>query len=177
MRISAKSVALISCLGTVAVVSFVAGSYWKRPVNQPAWSLNGPVVHADSAVSNGSFAMATCGVDEDVEGLVTLDFLTGELQCVVPNRRTGKVTGLFKTNVTSELGVAQNAQYLMATGRMNTPGQGANSVIYVMDTTSGKFVSYGIPWRRDLASTQNMQGANLLPLDIGTARNVPIRGQ
>ncbi|MFC1757674.1 hypothetical protein ACFL2H_02765 [Planctomycetota bacterium] len=158
-------------------MSFTAGMYSMRSGSPSTWNLNEKIVRADSATSNESFAMATGPIDQDVDGLITLDFLSGELQCVVLNRRTGKFNGLFKANVSADLGVAQNTKYLMTTGRLNSPGQGGNSVIYVMDTTSGNFAAYGVPWRSDLASTQNPQSGGLILTDVGRARNAPIRGQ
>lgn len=177
MRFSAKSVALVSSLIAIVAVSFAAGMYSMKSGNQAAWNLNGQVVRADSATGNESFAMATGAVDQDVDGLMTLDFLSGELQCVVLNRRTGKFNGLFKANVSADLGIGQNTKYLMVTGRSNSPGQGGNSVIYVMDTTTGNFGVYGVPWRTDLASNQSPQSGALILTDVGKARNVPIRGE
>lgn len=177
MRMSAKSVAIASSLIAVVAVSFAAGIYTSIDRSTNAWNLNGQIIRADSAVSNDSFAMATGAVDEDVDGVVTLDFLSGELQCAVLNRRTGTFGGLFKANVAADLGVGQNTKYLMTTGRVNMPGQGGNSVIYVMDTSSGNFAAYGIPWRTDLASARRPQGGALALIDVGKARNAPIRGQ
>jgi hypothetical protein len=174
---SAKSVAVASSLIAVVAVSFAAGMYAAMHRSTDAWHLNGQIVRADSAVSNDSFAMATGPVDEDVDGVMTLDFLSGELQCAVLNRRTGKFGGLFKANVAADLGVAQNTNYLMTAGRVNMPGQVGNSVIYVMDTSSGNFAAYGIPWRSDLASARRPQGGALALVDVGKARNAPIRGQ
>lgn len=177
MRISAKSVAIGSSMVAAVTVSFAAGMYASLNRSPQAWNLNGKIVRANSAVSNESFAMATGAMDQDVDGLVTLDFLSGELQCAVVNRQTAKFSGLFKANVAADLGVAQNTKYLMTTGRINVPGQGGDSAIYVMDTSSGNFVAYGVPWRRDLASARRTQAGALLLIDIGKARNAPIRGQ
>src|SRR5688500_16615031 len=49
-----------------------------------------------------NFAIATGPVDDEVEGLFTLDFLTGDLQCFVPNPRTGAVGGWFKVNIAGD---------------------------------------------------------------------------
>src|SRR5215470_10630689 len=45
-----------------------------------------------------NFAIATGPVDEDVEGVFTLDFLTGDLHCFVMNPRGGGLAGAFKYN-------------------------------------------------------------------------------
>ncbi|MCA9217327.1 MAG: hypothetical protein KDB27_29865 [Planctomycetales bacterium] len=178
MRISAKAVAVAASIAAVAAISFACGMYVVNMHPAGQRQLPREFLHADSAASNESFAMATGLVDQDVEGLFTLDYFSGELQCVVLNRRTGKFNGQFKTNVTADLGVGQNSKYLLATGRVNSPGrQGGNSVVYVMDTTSGNFAAYGVPWRVDLSSRGQPQTGILALIDVGRARNTPIRGQ
>jgi hypothetical protein len=64
-------------------------------------------IELKAAASHGAdtFAIATGYVDEDVEGLYTLDFLTGDLQCFVVNPRTGATGGWFKANVANVLSV------------------------------------------------------------------------
>src|SRR4051794_23038843 len=53
------------------------------------------------AASHGSdgFAMATGNIDEESDGLYTLDYLTGDLACWVFNPRSGNFTALFTANV------------------------------------------------------------------------------
>ena len=137
-------------------------------------------LHADSAVSGDNFAIATGRIDGDVDGVFTLDFLTGELQCAVLGSRTGKFNGLFKGNVVNDLGVGQNPKYLMVTGRISlprgvAPARVADSVVYILDTSTGNFATYGLPWRPELASAGRNQGGQLVLLDVGKARNAPIR--
>ena len=176
MKPLAMSIAAIGLVVAIAVASFVIGEHYAE--SRHTVDLPNQIIRADSAASNDAFAMATGLVDQDVEGLFTLDFFSGELQCVVLNRRTGKFNGLFKANVTADLGIGQNTSYLMTTGRMYTPGQqGGNSIVYVMDTTSGNFAAYGVPWRIELASRGRAQSGALTLVDVGKARNTPIRGQ
>ena len=126
--------------------------------------------------------MATGSIDEDVEGLFLLDFVTGELQCAVLNYRTGRFTSLFRANVQADLGVdpAKRPKYLMTTGMINFPrgasaARPGNSVVYVMDTSSGNFAAYAIPWRRELASIGRPQAAAMILMDMGRARTAAIR--
>src|SRR5688572_8028363 len=51
-----------------------------------------------AAASHGgeTFAMATGLIDDGVEGLFCLDYLTGDLSCFVVNPRTGAPGGVFK---------------------------------------------------------------------------------
>lgn len=156
----------------------------------PRWSESGALaallgersLHASTAAVGESFAMATGAVDADVEGLFLLDFVTGDLQGVVMNFRTGKFGAVFRANVIQALGIdeAKRPKYLMTTGRINFPrgataAQPGNCVVYVMDTTTGNFAAYGIPWRREFAATGRLQIDGLLLLDTGTARTAAIR--
>ena len=138
------------------------------------------VLHADSAVVSESFAVATGRIDADVDGFYTLDFLTGELQCAVMGRRNGKFSGVFRTNVVKDIGIGQNAKYILVTGQLSLP-RGANlvraadSIAYVLDENTGNFAAYAVPWRREFATAGRNQAGELILLDIGKARNAQIR--
>ena len=134
-----------------------------------------PKLWADAASSNDAFAVATGPIDQDVEGFYTLDYLTGDLQCAVLNYRTGKFRGLFRTNVIKDLGAGQNPKYLMVTGRISlprgaSPARVAESAVYVLDSNTGNFVVYTLPWRREMASVGAPQAGQLVVLDYGRAR-------
>ena len=55
-------------------------------------------LHATATHGNDAFAIATGDIADGVEGVFFLDFLTGELQCRVINRRTGQLGGQFRQN-------------------------------------------------------------------------------
>lgn len=139
-------------------------------------------LQASSSDSGDSFAIATGPVDENGEGVFMLDFLTGDLQCVVMNHRAQRFNALFRTNVAADLGIerSKKPQYLMVTGQMNfvrgtALGRPAQSVVYVIDANTGNFASYGFTWRRDAAATARPQGGAMVLLDKGTARTAAIR--
>ncbi|MCA9071895.1 MAG: hypothetical protein KDA84_23365, partial [Planctomycetaceae bacterium] len=105
-----------------------------------------------------------------------------DLTCAVLNFRTAKFTALYRNNVVAVLGndPTKRPNYLMTTGSINFPqgasvARWANSVVYVMDTTTGHFAAYGVPWQRNLAATARPQGGALQLLDTGTARTAEIR--
>lgn len=166
---------------TGCAVAFVGG-YLFRPTPQRSGLLPEMKLHADAATQNGAFAMAVGPMDDDVEGVCILDFLTGELTVTVMDTRNAKFNALFKANVIKDLGIDQTKrpQYLMATGRVDFP-RGVNvarpghSLVYVLDTTSGTYAAYGMPWRRELASAGRTQAGNLTLLDLGKARTAAIR--
>jgi hypothetical protein len=176
----------------------VAAGYWGRIIQQRhAAAMTSPAekpldglasllaerrLHASTAAMGESFAMATGSIDSDVEGLFLLDFVTGELQCIVLNYRSGKFNAIFRANVQADLGVdpAKRPKYLMTTGTINFPrgasaARPGNSVVYVMDTASGNFCAYAIPWRRELAATARPQAGGLMLMDVGTVRTGALR--
>jgi hypothetical protein len=152
------------------------------PVEVLARWLQEKPLHASTAAVGESFAMATGAIDQDVEGLYLLDFLTGDLQCVVLNFRTARFNAVFRTNVLNDLGIdpSKKPQYLMTTGAINFPrgasvARPGNSVVYVLETNTGNFAAYGLPWRRELAVTGRVQGSPLMLLDVGQARTAALR--
>jgi hypothetical protein len=126
--------------------------------------------------------MATGPIDEEVEGLFTLDYLTGELQCFVINPRNYQWGGVFKANVVSDLGVQQGKKpnYVMVTGMANFQrGAAANApamcAVYVADANTGNFVAYGLSWNRTMARGMAPQAGALVKLGVGKARSLEIR--
>ncbi len=158
------------------------GGYWLNRPDAPSWQFPETKLHAASATQNGAFAMAVGPMDSNVEGVCILDFLTVELTVTVMDTRVAKFNAIFKANVIKDLGIDQSKrpQYLMATGQVDFP-RGANtarpghSVVYVLDTTSGTYGAYGMPWRRELASASRPQSGPLTLLDVGKARTAAIR--
>ncbi len=140
-------------------------------------------LYASATHSADTLAVATGLVDDEVEGLYVLDYLTGELQCAVLNYRVGKFNSLFRTNVLNDLGIdpaKKRPNYLMVTGLSNfLRGSAASrpglSVVYVVDANTGRFAAYGLPWRRELASAGRPQQGALVLLDAGIARAAVVR--
>jgi len=140
------------------------------------------VLNATASHSGETFAMATGPIDSDVEGLFTLDYLTGELQCWVIYPRMGKIGGRFKHNVIADLGVQQgkNPNYAMVTGQTNfTRGAAqttpAGCVVYVADANTGNFAAYTIFWNRTMYRANSAQTGAFTLLDAGKARSLEIR--
>ena len=128
-----------------------------------------------------TFAIATGPVDDEVEGLFTLDYLTGDLQCFVINPRTFARGGLFKTNIAKDLAPAKGKKptYLIATGRI-TPAGGAEGplrpagcICYVVDANTGEAVAYSFPWARGGGGAA--QAAEMKLIGKWKARSLEIR--
>jgi hypothetical protein len=164
------SVALGVFLGMLAVLHNSA------PFGFPETVLQAAATHGGSTM-----AIATGPIDEGVEGLFVLDFITGQLQCSVLNPRTGQIGGLFKHNVVGDLGVEQGKQpkYLLVTGQASFRTSGGNirpaeSIVYVADENTGNFAAYMLPWNR-AASQYNFAQTNPMQLlGKGTARTVEL---
>ena len=118
------------------------------------------------------------------EGIFFLDFLTGDLQCAVLYKN-GLWGASFVANVFPDLGINQGTKkpnFLMVTGaweglRGGGGGQPGRSVVYVVDSTTGSFAVYGVPWNRQAEATGAVQGGPLFLMHKGRARNLQIRNQ
>jgi hypothetical protein len=143
-----------------------------------AMAPNAPL-HASATHGEDSFAIATGAVDVDVEGIFFLDMITGELTGYVINPNTGKFTTAYKHNVLKDMGELSKPKFLMVTGvarlRQGVGGRIGQSVIYVAEMNSGKFLAYGIPWNPARAATNLPTGLPFVLLDGGVFRNAAVR--
>ena len=149
---------------------------------QSGWEL--PVTELQATATHGGATMviATGPIDDGIEGLFVLDFITGELQCSVLNPRNGQLGGMYKHNVVTDLGVAEGnkqPKYLMVTGIANFRVGGGNvrpakSVVYVADGNTGRYAAYMLPWNRQAAQFNFAQVNPFVLLGKGTARNVQL---
>jgi len=160
-----------------ALLSFYLAD--KTHVNQFPETL----LHATATESSQTLSIATGTVDESMEGLFLLDFLTGDLQCRVLNHRSGKFNAAFQANVMTDLGIdaqQKNPKYLMVTGASNfarglAGSRMGNTVVYVVDGNTGRYVVYAVPWRRELQSAGRPQLGQLILMDAGNARTAAVR--
>jgi hypothetical protein len=137
-------------------------------------------LNATSTHGADTMAIATGRIDDN-EGLFVLDFLTGELSCFVVNNRTGTFTSGFKTNVLQALGIApgKKPKYLMVTGGADLPrGVGRNrmagSIVYVVDSNTGNFAGWAIPYDGNASASGSPQIGQMQYLDAGKARNIAL---
>jgi hypothetical protein len=126
-----------------------------------------------------TFAIATGPIDDNIEGLFTLDFLTGDLQCFVINPRNMSVGGIFRSNVANHLGVERGKKpnYLMTTGTLNVSGGArmAASICYVVDANTGAVAAFGFPWAKAMTTAGAPQAAEMTVLGKWKARSVELR--
>lgn len=128
-----------------------------------------------------SMAIATGYIDEGVEGIFMLDFITGDLTCQVLNPRYGTLGGVFKQNVVLDLGVEQGKQpkYLLVTGGLEVKQNISNlrpakSIVYVADSNTGHYVAYMLPWNQQIANAGGAQAAPMVAVGRGTVRNIAV---
>jgi hypothetical protein len=141
-------------------------------------------LHATATDHSDNFAIATGTVDDELEALFILDFLTGSLKCAVLSTSTGKFTSAFEASVLDDLGVKanQNPKFMMVTGSAGLRRQGGNlqpgnSVVYVAETTSGRVAAYAVPWTRGQANAVVPFKGVLYRLDVLQFRTTAVRGQ
>ncbi|MFZ5829556.1 MAG: hypothetical protein ACOY3P_05690 [Planctomycetota bacterium] len=138
-------------------------------------------LHAVSTDRLETFAIATGPVDDEVEAVYFLDFLTGELKAAVLGKQSGKFTAFFAyPSVMNDLGIdpSKNPKFLMVTGladlkRGTTRLQPSRSVVYVAEVTTGKLAAYAIPWSPSATSNNQQIRQTLVPLDVVQFRTVP----
>lgn len=133
-----------------------------------------PVAFAAAAVRDNNFSIATGPVSERAEGFFVLDHNSGLLQCMVLYPRTGRFMASFSVNVADALGATGKAgQYLIATGTVdfvrgsNSPA--ALSSVYVLDTATGNYGCYGIPFDRVQMNAGRPQQGVMVLLAAGSA--------
>jgi hypothetical protein len=123
-----------------------------------------------------TFGMATGPVDNEVEAVYFLDFLTGDLRALVLGKQPRMWTGFFQANVCADLNIdpQKNPKFMMVTGMAylrrsgGTRAQPSNASCYVAEITSGQVAAYAVPWIPSMyAAGQPQQGTLAL---VGVTR-------
>jgi hypothetical protein len=140
-------------------------------------------LHASATHGIDKFAIATGLVDNSVEALYFLDFLTGDMRAAVINPKTGKFNSFFTRNIANDFkGAGRNSGYLLVTGSVNMPRgsnnfQYAQSIVYVAEAGTGMVAAYTIPWNSSLQAAGKSQYGEFQPLDVKPFRTTFIRDQ
>jgi hypothetical protein len=138
-------------------------------------------LHASATEGLDKFAFATGLVDQDVEALYFLDFLTGQLTATAINPKTGKFTSFFTRNIAADFGAAgKGTRYMMVTGLANMPRgrnnfQYAKSIVYIAEATTGQVAAYTIPWNSTMQAGGQVQQGEIQPLDTHQFRTEFVR--
>jgi hypothetical protein len=144
-------------------------------------------LHASATHGQDNFAIATGFVDEEIEAIYFLDFLTGDMKAAVlalRGPRMGKFNALFEYNILQDFqaGEDKSPKYLIVTGEANIPRGRANfqfakSVVYVAEATTGQIACYTIPWSSTAQAAGQFFKAQFVPLDKMKFRTAIIRGE
>lgn len=142
-----------------------------------------PRAGATATHGDANFAIATGQVDDGIEALFFLDYLTGDLRATTVSRRTGTFTGFFKYNVLGDFaGVADAPKFLMVTGLVDLPrGAGPSQVskclVYVAEATSGQVYGYALPFSSTLSAAGKTQIGGFYKVGGGSFRDVFVRDE
>lgn len=142
-------------------------------------------VQATGTARNDAFSAATGSIDENVEGLFLLDPLTGQLSCYILNPyKLGFTMAYRYDKVLQDLDMQKDkgARLLLVTGLVDYKlktgiERPSEAVAYVVDSSTGNFAAYAVPWNKGLLTTSQKKphiGALRL-LDKGKSRNIELR--
>jgi len=169
----------------IVATLLLAGGFFVGQWTSHDRSLAPPAItlQATTAQNNDVFAVASGAIDQGNEGVFFLDFLTGDLECRIISERNAKLIGVFKRNVINDVGAnkKKKARYLLATSQVSflrgannaRPGQ---TVIWVIDANTTKYVAYGMTWNRTSASQLQPQQGTFTVLDAGQIRQLNLPG-
>lgn len=177
-RLVVPVLALVT-VASLATAAFFAGRQSAPATSVDLQSLGFPPLHATASVTSDKYSMATGFVNEDVEGLFVLDHNSGLLQCNVmyPRNPGAGFPARFQVNVADALGTgAKGGQYVMVTGVAEFPRASnrpaAGTVVYIMDTASGNYAGFGIPFDRVAMNANRPQQGVLVLVATGSANPI-----
>jgi len=170
-------------------------NYWLSSM-RAAWMAAGIVIgviiggllpdsplHATATDRAENFAMATGTVDEGIDAIYTLDFLTGDLQAYVLNPTTHNFSSWYKRNILPDLKIEQgkSPKFVMVTGaadlRAGGQGQFGNSVLYVGELSGGLLAVYALPFNPSSLNRLNPQQQPIIPLTVLPFRTAAVRSR
>ncbi|TWT89566.1 hypothetical protein [Neorhodopirellula pilleata] len=136
-----------------------------------------PIANATAAVTSEKYSLATGLISEGTEALFVLDHNSGLLQCSVVYPRMGRFLATFTCNVADALGTdGKGGTYIMATGTADFPRSSNRpvgfSVVYVLDTATGNYACYGVPFDRVAMNANRPQQGLMVLISQGSANPV-----
>jgi len=139
-----------------------------------AWFLPHEPAYAMTGDRDTQFSMVTIpvgasalGVNDPMEAVFILDFLTGQLRGAALNRQVGRFASFYFRDLSKDFDVDGDSDphYCMVSGYAQMPNQAgipmASGMLYVGELSSGKVIGYSFPWREQGTS----EPVPLLPTD------------
>ncbi len=111
--------------------------------------------------------VSAAGINDPMDAVFILDFLTGQLKGAALNRQVGKFASFYFRDLAKDFEVDGNADphYCMVSGYAQMPNQAgiamASGMLYVGELSSGKMAGYSFPWRE-----QGIGPVALIPMDV-----------
>jgi len=139
-------------------------------------------LHATATDRQDTFAIATGVVDDGIEAVYMLDFLTGDLRAAVLNPNTRTFSSTFHRPLGPDLKVEQgkNPRYLMVSGAVDLRGAGGgqfgNSALYVAELSSGNMGVYTLPWSQGVLNRPVNPMQTIILLQTVQFRTAAVRG-
>lgn len=116
--------------------------------------------YANTADRDKSFALITvpvgmsaAGINDPLEGVFVLDFLTGKLQGAVLHRTAGQFAAFYERDLQKDFELKRGAdpRFAIASGYAGLAGQQnvtfASGIIYIAELNTGKLRAYAFPYR------------------------------
>ncbi|MCE9548004.1 MAG: hypothetical protein K8T25_21230 [Planctomycetia bacterium] len=168
-----------------AAVCLAAGlliGQFARPRTPPEAQIPWPVF-ATATHGQDNFAVCTGQLDEGIEAIFFLDFLTGDLRAVAMNVRTHQFNAFYHRQIYGDMkhkGDVKNPRYLMVTGIADLQRGARNermgrALVYVADINTGVCVAYGVPSTVAKTALGFQAAAPLVPVDRVEFRTTQIR--
>ncbi len=173
---------MVSVIAVCAAVFYAGRNSQLETLHQNSYPML-PLVNASaSATAAEKYSVATGQVSEESEGFFVLDHNSGLLQCTVIYPRSGQFLGMFSVNVGEALGTSgKGGNYLLVTGQAAFPKASnrpaAPTIVYVLDTASGNYACYGVPFDRGMVAANRPQQKPMVLINTGSASAVPDRDQ
>ena len=176
----------IATVASIATAAYFAGRNESLTQHIDAKQISGdssasiaglPILNATAAVTSEKYSIATGSMSDDADGLIVLDHNSGLLQCSIIYPRIGRFMAQYSINVVEALGSrGKGGSYMMLTGHADFPRSSnrpaASTVIYVIDTATGNYACYGVPFNRVASNSNQPQKGTLVWIASGTANPV-----
>ncbi|MGA2034011.1 MAG: hypothetical protein ABSG68_17325 [Thermoguttaceae bacterium] len=162
-----KKTRILAWVGLALVGGLILGGFWPHTP-----------LHASATDRYDTFAIATGALDDNIEAIYFLDFLTGDLRAAAVSRQLGKFHAFYTRNILEDLQVdpAKNPRYLMVTGYTDVIRTGGGRIapskcmLYVAEITTGKVAAYFVPWSSSAHLTGTPIRGEILLADVARFR-------
>lgn len=172
--------------------------FWTRKYMRYAWPIVGLMIgvivggvcphtpmHATATDRYETFAICTGFVDDGVEAVYFLDFLTGDLKAAVLAKQPPyNFNAFYQKNIFQDLQVdpSINPRFLMVSGMADLRRIGgrqriSSSVVFITEVTTGRCAAYAIPWDSPRHAAGAMAQGELVLVAVTQFRTALVREQ